>query len=128
MGTPAAVYLERFDKTVRVNYDGYKSHMIPTLTRLIEDDLLESFVAHPEYSSLVETEEEFERFAKEGYNARYVSVAGVGFAYPEDDSFESVTVWDGADSYIFDNDAPFEYVITRAGEIIVHKGYDEEED
>lgn len=84
MGTPAAVYVSALDKAVRVNYDGYPDHMLPVLTRLVNEGLLEAFVSHSEYSSLSLTEEEYAEVASSPRSNAYIAVPHVGFAYKDD--------------------------------------------
>lgn len=82
MGTPAAVYVEAYDKTVRVNYDGDREYMIPTLQRIVDQGLVEAFASQDEYSGLYRTSEE------EDTSGRYLNVESVGAAYPTDDQLK----------------------------------------
>lgn len=121
MSTSAAVYIEALDRTVRVNSDGYPSHMRVALERLVNEELLEAFATRDEYSFVCESEESFDRYLAEWPNGRYVVVDKVGFAFPDDDSFKLTTLaYNGA--YSFENDENFEYVIKPDGEIVVWKG------
>jgi hypothetical protein len=121
MSTSAAVYIESLDRTVRVNSDGYPSHMRVALERLVDEELLEAFATRDEYSFVSDSLEAFDRYLLEWPTGRYVVVDKVGFAFPDDDSFQLTTLaYNG--TYSFENDENFEYVIKPNGEVIVWRG------
>lgn len=120
MSTSAAVYIEALERSVRVNSDGYPSHMIPALKRLVDEGLLEELVSRDEYSFLVPNDETFEEYRKE-YEDRYVAVEHVGYSFPDDDSSPITTIgYNG--HYSFEDGENYEYVIKSDGEVILWKG------
>lgn len=121
MSTSAAVYIEALNRSVRVNSDGYPSHMIPALERLVEEELLEPFASRDEYSFIVEKKKDFQRALETMHTGRYVVVDNVGFAYPDDDSFAIVTVSHNG-HYSFDSDENYEYVVKPDGDVVLWKG------
>jgi hypothetical protein len=54
MGTSALVYVDQASKVVRVNYDGYPSHMIEALTAIVENGDVEAFTKNDEYRFISE--------------------------------------------------------------------------
>lgn len=121
MSTSAAVYVEKLERTVRVNSDGYPSHMVPTLERLVAEELLEDFASRDEYSFVTTTRKDFDHYLARYGRERYVVVENVGFSFPDDDSIVLTTLgFNGV--YSFENDENYEYVIRPDGEVIVWKG------
>lgn len=121
MSTSAAVYVEKLERTVRVNGDGYPSHMLPTLERLVAEELLEDFASRDEYSFVTPTREDFDHYLSHYGRDRYVVVENVGFSFPDDDAISLTTLgFNGV--YSFENDENYEYVIRPDGEVILWKG------
>ena len=115
MGTPAAVYIEDLDKTVRVNYDGYMDHMLPALTRIIEKGLLEAFADGVEYSSIFADDEYAAKELVSKYNeGRPVNDVGVG--YPDGNRIELTAVKNEDGTYTFSQNENHHYLI-KGGKI-----------
>lgn len=122
MGTSAAVYVEKYNKVVRVNYDGYPEFMLPTLTYLVKSDLLSQFVEGVEFSSLAESPEQYQTVMEQYPNIyggdNYINVPNVGWAYGGDAIVLTATV--GADGVpVFSQEEDFHYHVTKDGDIKV---------
>lgn len=126
MGTPAAVYIESKNQAIRINYDGYREHMIPTLTRIVAEGLLDEFASQKEYSSLSATAEDYARELEwnTSANQRYVNVDKVGFAY-SGDIIEIVPIgrrfgFKNERGQVIPDDFEYAYIITKTGEVNVY--------
>lgn len=124
MSTTAAVYVEEFDVTVRIDGDGYPSNTKRALERFVDQDLLERFVEHSEYSFICSTQEDYDRY-QDSFGDRYVKVPGVGFAFPEFDAIQLETTV-GPQGYVFENNENYEYIVRGDGVVLLHKGEEEE--